>query len=729
MDLRRPLLWVVAVLGAGAVLAAPPPQSEPAPSAADTATLVVEVRAAGQPLGGATVRAGGQEGRTDAAGHVSLSVAPGRHDVEVAAEGYRPERATVELRASIATAVEVELEPALAVREEIIVTAGRSDQRIQDVALRVEVVDREDIEEKALMTPGSVAMLLGETTGLRVQTTAPSLAAANVRIQGLRGRYSLLLSDGLPLYGVQGDSLSLLQVPPLDLGQVEIIKGAASALYGASALGGVINLVSQRPLEPTRELLWNATTQEAADLTGWVVRPRRGEWAWTLLAGLHGQKRQELDDDGWADQPAFLRGVARPRVFWDGGAGASLFATAGAMLENRRGGTIPGATAPDGAPFPHQLDTRRVDFGAVGTFPVRDRLALNVRGAFSRRTEDRLSGVERERGRRRTGFAEAVLRGVAGSHTWLLGGAVQHDAYAARDVPGFDYSYLSPGLFAQDEIRVASTASVGLSARLDRQDQYGTFASPRLSLLLRPGAGLTARLSAGTGYFAPTPFLEETEESGLARLRPLGGLVAERARSASLDAGWVQGRFELNGTLFGSRVLRPLQRREAGPERVEIVNTPGPVRTWGFEFLGRYRVESFTLLVTHAYTRATEQDPRGPGRREVPLTPRNVTSLNAIWEGEGWGRFGLEGYYTGAQPLEDDPYRTQGRSYFLFGALFEHRFGRVRAFVNLENIGNVRQTRWQPLLRPERAPDGRWTVDAWAPLDGFVANGGLRLPF
>jgi iron complex outermembrane receptor protein len=723
------MLWVVAGLAAPVVNAAQlaaPTQSAPD---AQHGVLVVEVRSAGQPVVGATIRAGGQHGRTDASGRASLTVDPGRHDVEVSAEAYRPQRASAEVRASSATHVEVELEPAIAVEEEVIVTAGRTDQRIQDVALRVEVVDREDIEEKALMTPGSVAMLLGETTGLRVQTTAPSLAAANVRIQGLRGRYSLLLSDGLPLYGVQGDSLSLLQVPPLDLGQVEIIKGAASALYGASALGGVINLVSQRPVEPARELLWNASTQEAADLTGWMVRPRRGEWAWTLLAGLHGQKRQQLDDDGWADLPAFLRGVVRPRVFWDNGAGGTVFATAGAMAENRSGGTTPGATAPDGRPFAQDLDSRRIDLGVVGTFAVGDRLALSLRGAFSRRTEHRLSGDELERGRRRTGFGEAVLRGGAGAHTWLVGGAVQHDAYDARDVPGFGYSYLSPGLFAQDEVRLASAATVGLSARLDRQDQYGTFASPRLSLLLRPGAGFTARLSAGTGYFAPTPFLEETEESGLARLRPLDGLVAERARSASFDAGWVHRRLEVNATVYGSRVSRPLQLREAGPEQVEIVNAEGPVRTWGLELLGRYRVESFTLLLTHAYTRASEEGPRGSGRREVPLTPRNVTSLNAIWEGEGWGRFGLEGYYTGAQPLEQDPYRTEGRSYFLFGALFEHRFGRVRAFLNLENIGDLRQTRWEPLLRPERAPDGRWTVDAWAPLDGFVANGGLRVQF
>ena len=91
------------------------------------------------------------------------------------------------------------VEPLPEVEESVVVTATRTDRRLQDEPLRIEVIDREEIEEKALMTPGSVAMLLGETTGLRLQTTAPSLGAIGVRIQGLRGRYAQLLADGLPL--------------------------------------------------------------------------------------------------------------------------------------------------------------------------------------------------------------------------------------------------------------------------------------------------------------------------------------------------------------------------------------------------------------------------------------------------------------------------------------------------------------------------------------------------
>ena len=90
------------------------------------------------------------------------------------------------------------------------------------------------------MTPGDIGMVLNETGGVRVQTTSPSLGASSVRIQGMRGRYTRFLSDGLPVFGSQPSGIGLLQIPPMDLNQIEVVKGVASALYGAGALGGVV---------------------------------------------------------------------------------------------------------------------------------------------------------------------------------------------------------------------------------------------------------------------------------------------------------------------------------------------------------------------------------------------------------------------------------------------------------------------------------------------------------
>jgi iron complex outermembrane receptor protein len=65
----------------------------------------------------------------------------------------------------------------------------------------------------------------------------------------------------------------------------------------------------------------------------------------------------------------------------------------------------------------------------------------------------------------------------------------------------------------------------------------------------------------------------------------------------------------------------------------------------------------------------------------------------------------------------------------VLGLLAEKQLGHLRLFINLENLTGVRQTRWDPLLRPARAVDGRWTVDAWAPLEGRNINGGVRVMF
>lgn len=613
--------------------------------------------------------------------------------------------------------------------ETVVVTATRSEQRIEEAPVRVEVLSREEVEEKMLMTPGDISMMLNETSGLRVQVTSPSLGGANVRVQGLRGRYTQILSDGLPLYGGQSGSLGLLQVPPMDLGQVEVIKGAASALYGASALGGVVNLVSRRPAdEGERELLLNGTTLGGGDAVLWASGPLGGGWGYTFLGGAHAQRRADVDDDAWADLPRYTRGVVRPRLFWDDGRGRSLFVTAGATAEDRAGG----GTLPPGAAFPEELRTRRGDAGVVGRWMTGGGTLLHLRASAMAQRHDHRFGTVRERDRHGTGFGEVSAARSVGAHTLVAGAALQREAYRARDVEGFDYTFTMPSLFAQDDWRAAEWLAVTGSGRVDRHSEYGTFFSPRLSALVRPGEGWSVRASAGAGWYAPTPFTEETEAIGLTFLRPLAGLEAERARGASLDVGRTLGDWELNAAVFGSVVDNALGlvRRPEPELGVALVNADGETRTWGTEALVRYHRAPWHVTATHTWTRARELDVERAlvgARREVPLTPRHQAGVVGMWEAEGAGRVGVELYYTGRQSLEDNPYRDFSRPYVVVGLLAERRIGRARVFVNAENLTDARLTRWQPLVLPARSPELRWTTDAWAPLEGRVVNAGVRL--
>jgi iron complex outermembrane receptor protein len=143
----------------------------------------------------------------------------------------------------------------------------------------------------------------------------------------------------------------------------------------------------------------------------------------------------------------------------------------------------------------------------------------------------------------------------------------------------------------------------------------------------------------------------------------------------------------------------------------------------------RYRHGGFLAMFTHAWTNSTEIDVDSGARREVPLTPKHYGSLNLIWEKEGVGGVGFEAYGFGRQPLEDDPSLESGRPYLLLGALARRRFGKFLVYINAENLLDVRQTREEAVELPARRPDGRWLVDAWAPLDGRVFNAGVRVFF
>ena len=242
-----------------------------------TGTVRVEVRSEEGPVPGATVTLGDVSAVTDPSGAATLTSPAGVLRLLVQLQGFLDATEEITVEAGRELLVVVTLVEAPEVSEEVIVVATHPHRpTARDQPTRVEVLGREEIEEKMLMTPGDIVMMLNEMGGLRVQATAPSIGAAAVRVQGMKGRYTRFFSDGLPLFGQQVGGLGLLQIPPMDLGQVEVIKGVASSLYGAGAMGGIVNLLSRRPgPEPQREFLFNQSSLGATDGVVFLASPRR----------------------------------------------------------------------------------------------------------------------------------------------------------------------------------------------------------------------------------------------------------------------------------------------------------------------------------------------------------------------------------------------------------------------------------------------------------------------
>ncbi len=697
--------------------------------------LTLHVTSGDSAVAGAEIRAAGKLAITDSTGRGTLRLSPGIRRVRVWKIGYAVDTLLVRIRAERDTTVQVALSSAAMELAPIVVQATRVQTLLADQPERVEVLESDDVNEKTQTDPGNMTNLLVEMGGVRIAREAPGLGGASVRIQGLPGQYTLLLRDGLPLHGLHAPAFSLVQSPPLDLRHVEVIKGAATALYGPSALGGVVDLISKRPAD-SREVVLSQNSRSATDGLLWLSHRLSRQWGYTLLAGAHHERREDLNGDGWTDVPGYTRFEATPRLFWTGRSGSTLLLTAGGTWERRRGGTLPGAVVASGVPFAQDLRTRHIDGGLVGSFVLGPGVHLGTRAAAMGTWYARTFGTSKEHDRLSTLFAETTLGLSRTRHQAVFGLAAQHDGFRTAPRAVFDHSFTTLSLFAQDTWTPLARLSVEGGARLDHHSRYGTFVSPRVSLLYHLGRSWSVRTSAGEGFLAPTVASGETGDVGFSHLVQGRPLSASRGRSASLDVQGSVGPFRLNGTLFAVRIQHPmLPQPVAGDStRFALVNAPGPLRSVGTELFAVFSEDPFLATATYSHTVATELSLEAGRRRvDVPLSPRNAGGVDIAWEdddpGESGFRAAVEVYYTGRQRVEEDPYRTFTPGFTTVDLLLSRRFRRFTVFANGEDLTDVRQTRWDPLLRTSPGQGGRWTTDQWAPLEGRVLNVGIRASF
>jgi outer membrane receptor for ferrienterochelin and colicins len=168
---------------------------------------------------------------------------------------------------------------------------------------------------------------------------------------------------------------------------------------------------------------------------------RRTHYRTTGCHVAHGRALAAMQRSGRrADLAGYSRGVVRPRLCWNDDSGRSLFATGGAMWEQRNGGTMPAALLPaTSQPFLESLDRTRLDGGVVAQTPLRGRYMVTARFSATRKDEHYGRGNLLEHDIQNTVFAELAMRGTARRQTWVGGIAFERSTLDPRDQPQFSY--------------------------------------------------------------------------------------------------------------------------------------------------------------------------------------------------------------------------------------------------------------------------------------------------
>jgi len=644
--MRRSILVFVALLSA----AVPPAQAQP-PAGALTGTvrtaeglpvpdLVLVVRGAGTERRVVT----GPEGR-----YRVPALAPARYSLSLRAPGFLLSGpAEVEVGATEAV-LDLALVPA-PVREHVLVAATRDEAALSTVGITATVLEADRIAEREAP---SLLALLEEVPGVAVARNGGLGLQGSAFVRGGESNFARILVDGVPI-NEPGGEYNLGPLLPLELERVEVVRGAASSLYGTDALAGVIELVTrQYPAAP------RFRAEGQAGSFAW----RRAEAGTAGRSGGLDWNVGALDLRTDNDQP-------NSALRQDGGA-AVLGLEAGARTslrlnlrgEDTRVGT-PGPTA-FGRP---DLDARFERQALVGGLLVRHatgmarhelRLGYALQdwlsvdpvdsGPYVPRSGDVVApfpvsdfpdplGFQQDTRRFSSGYqVEAQL---GGGHLVTLGGEVEREtgAVGSRAEPLLRPSRTNLGAYAQDRLVLSGRVFLTVGARVEHNDSFGTRAVPRVAAAWRLGTGghTTLKASAGTGIKEPT-FFESFGVSFFAQgnpaLRPERSLTAD----AGIEERLFGDRLRLEATAFDHDYRDQINFQVVDPQTFQgtFVNL-GRTRARGLELSAEaaprpdvHLSAEYTLLDGEVLVSGDAFDPVYAAGRPLLRRPRHQGSVSA----------------------------------------------------------------------------------------------------
>ncbi len=654
------------------------------------------------------------------------NIAAGTYKVIVSYVGLETKEFIVK-EPSDTTVVEVLLEEAEEHAGEVVVTATRTSRTISDIPTRVETISGEELTEKGNMKPGDIRMLLNESTGIQTQQTSATSYNSSIRIQGLDGRYTQIIRDGFPLYTGFSSGLSLMQVAPLDLRQIEVIKGSSSTLYGGGAIAGLVNLVSKTPRQK-RELnfMGNGTSAGGLDLSSFYSQ-KFDKIGISLFASRNTARAYDPADIGLTAIPKFERYTINPRFFIYGERTTANIGF-GYITEDRIGGSMDYIKNGTAGYF-EKNKTKRFTTQAQLTHQVDEKTQLNFKNSYSR--FDRSIEIPNYafKGLQQSTYTEATYSKNGEKTNWILGVNLWTDDFKEDSLsngPLLNYHYNTIGLFLQNTWTPTKKFSLETGLRADDVKQYGFELLPRISAMLRITPKLTARLGGGLGYKTPSVFNEDAEKIQYQNILPINESTTtnERSAGANFDLNWKtkigKVAVAINQLFFYTRLNKPLVLVGSGTSNYEFVNANGHLDTKGIETNLRLIYGNLKLFL--GYTFADVNTHYDGVKAMYPLTAKHRLNNVLMYEKEGNLKIGAEAYYYSPQKLNDG---STGKAYWIFGLMGEKTWRRFSIFANLENLTDTRQTKFDTIYTgPITNPTFR---DIYAPVDGFVVNGGLKI--
>lgn len=183
---------------------------------------------------------------TDISGHYFLkNLENGDVEVEASCIGYIPQRLKAKIRKDKTLELNFNLREDVLQLEQVVVTGNRNEVKRRNTSSLINILGSQTLE---IVTATSVADGLSYQPGVRVENNCQNCGFSQVRINGLDGHYSQILMNSRPVFSALTGVYGLEQIPANMIERIEVMRGGGSALFGSSAIGGTINIITKDPI-------------------------------------------------------------------------------------------------------------------------------------------------------------------------------------------------------------------------------------------------------------------------------------------------------------------------------------------------------------------------------------------------------------------------------------------------------------------------------------------------
>jgi outer membrane receptor for ferrienterochelin and colicins len=612
--------------------------------------------------------------------------------------------------------------------EEVIVSSTRTNSRIEDLNTKVEVLGEDDMNEESTVVPGSVTSILGDLSIITVQRTNPVNGNDAIRMQGLDTRYTQIMRDGLPLYGGFSGSLGVLAIPPLDLKQVEIIKGSASTLYGGGAIGGLINFISKAPSDSAKTTLcFNATSLKEYNFNAFTSK-KTGKLGLTLFGGANIKTPYDVNGDGFAEVPEHKNITLHPRIFYDFSNSAKLIVGYTTSFDVRAGGDMKAILFKTDSvhTFLQKEKTFRNTLDLSFTSQLNKTNLLTVKTAASafQRSADYSGFIFN--GTQYSTYSEVNDLIQLKKHTIVAGGNFTTETFLIKNSDSVlfgNYEYRTAGTFFQDDWQVAKKFSIQAGMRFDMHNKYKNFFLPRLSFFYKAASRWSVRLVGGTGYKVPNLFDFSNPANNLLAIQ--SSVRPERSYGINSDINYHTVLFEklkiqLNQAFYYTYIQNPITIITNTNNQRVLQNASYFVNSYGTDTYVRIGYKAVELYLGYNHTESLQQT--STAYSNMPFNPKDKFSATLAYEIEGKWRMGVEASWMGNQYIY---FNQKVNNFWFLAAMIERKFKKGSVVLNCENLLDTRQSKFETIVTGTTASPVFKPV--WAPLEGRVINLSLKL--